>query len=52
MTDKKLLNILACPSCRNGVKEDGGFLICEKCRKKYPVKNDIPVMLEDAAMKF
>jgi uncharacterized protein YbaR (Trm112 family) len=29
-----------------------GELICKPCRLAYPVKDDIPVMLEDEARKF
>ncbi|MCC6503233.1 MAG: Trm112 family protein [Deltaproteobacteria bacterium] len=49
--DKELLDILACPKCKGAVKlssaKDG--LICEKCAIKYPIKDDIPVMLIDEA---
>ncbi len=49
--DKELLDILACPDCKGGLKptpeEDG--LICEACRLVYPVKEDIPILLPDEA---
>ena len=48
--DKRLLEILACPVCKKSVKEEGEFLICGNCRKKYPVKEGIPVMLADEAL--
>lgn len=49
--DKELLSILACPKCKTKVRitEDGGRLICDRCRLAYPVKDDIPVMLVDEA---
>ncbi|VAX18015.1 FIG002473: Protein YcaR in KDO2-Lipid A biosynthesis cluster [hydrothermal vent metagenome] len=52
--DKKLLEILACPKCKGDLelteKEDG--LICGACKLKYEIKNDIPIMLIDEAVKL
>ncbi|MBE9532252.1 MAG: Trm112 family protein [Proteobacteria bacterium] len=49
--NKELLEILACPKCKNGVvltkKKDG--LLCKECKVVYPIKDDIPVMLIDEA---
>ena len=49
--DKELLEILACPVCKGDVApdEDGNYLICEKCRLKYEVRDDIPIMLPEEA---
>lgn len=49
--DQKLLEILACPSCKNDVKitEDEKGLKCTKCSRVYPIRDDIPVMLIDEA---
>jgi uncharacterized protein YbaR (Trm112 family) len=46
-----LLDILACPKDLTPVKltEDGKGLRCPKCRRVYPIQNDIPVMLVDEA---
>ena len=46
-----LLEILACPKCKGPVRaEDGGTaLTCDSCRLRYPVVDDIPVMLIDEA---
>ncbi len=48
---KDLLDILACPKCKGDVylteNEDG--LICDGCKLKYLIKDDIPVMLIDEA---
>ena len=51
MLDKKLLEILCCPKCKGDLVYDkvNQKLICESCRLKYPVKDDIPVMLIDEA---
>jgi len=52
--DKDLLDLLACPKCKGGVylADDGGWLVCEACRLRYPVRDDIPVMLVDEAEKL
>lgn len=52
--DQELLNILACPKCKGEVKltEEGDGLVCEACKLKYPIKDDIPVMLIDEAEKI
>jgi hypothetical protein len=46
-----LLNILACPKCKGDLnlteKHDG--LICAACKLRYPIKEDIPIMLIDEA---
>ena len=49
--DPELLAILACPACRSPVKllADGSGLQCGQCRRVYPIKDDIPVMLIDEA---
>jgi hypothetical protein len=55
MIKPELLNILACPKCKEKVvlDEDGKFLKCEKCRLKYPINDQgIPIMLIDRAEKY
>jgi uncharacterized protein len=49
--DPELLEILACPDCKTPVVlvKDGQALKCSKCRRVYPIKDDIPVMLIDEA---
>ncbi|MBN1498539.1 MAG: Trm112 family protein [Spirochaetes bacterium] len=53
MIDSKLLEILACPECREDVEYDAKNekLICTGCGLKYPVKNGIPVMIVEEAEK-
>lgn len=48
---KELLEILACPLCKEEVKltADGNGLKCEKCRRVYPIRDDIPIMLIEEA---
>ena len=52
--DKKLLDILACPVCKGPLKYDqkNQELICKADRLAYPVRDDIPVMLEDEARQL
>lgn len=52
--DSKLLDILACPLCKGPLlyKKAEAELICKPCRLAYPIKEDIPVMLEDEARKI
>jgi uncharacterized protein len=52
--DSKLLDILACPLCKGPLtyKKADAELLCKPCRLAYPVKDDIPVMLEDEARKI
>lgn len=58
-----LLEILRCPAdVRNGpdagmldmVRADSAvpFLVCRDCGRKYPIKNDIPIMLIEEGDKY
>lgn len=49
--DPELLEILACPTCRTPVTlvKNGTGLRCADCRRIFPIKDDIPVMLMDEA---
>ena len=49
MIDKELLNILACPACKSDVRLENDKIVCTKCERVYPIKDDIPVMLIDEA---
>lgn len=49
MLNKEFLEILACPICKNSIREDKNELVCDTCRKAYPVRDGIPVMLIDEA---
>lgn len=52
--DQKLLEILICPNCMGSVEyvKDHDVIICTgDCRYRYPVRDDIPVMLVDEAEK-
>lgn len=47
--DKTLLDILACPVDRKPVRLEGDRLVCSECGRRYPVVDDIPVMLIEEA---
>ncbi|HCJ66605.1 MAG TPA: hypothetical protein DHV62_04585 [Elusimicrobia bacterium] len=54
MIDQKLLEILACPLCKTEVKlkEKNGqeYLVCIQCKRMYPIRDGIPIMLIDEAI--
>jgi uncharacterized protein YbaR (Trm112 family) len=54
VVDPKLLEILVCPLCKGRLvyRKDAGELVCKADRLAYPVKDGIPVMLEDDARKL
>ncbi len=49
--DKKLLDILVCPLCKGKLEYDAeqAELICHFDKLAFPIRDDIPVMLEDEA---
>ncbi|HHT9132162.1 MAG TPA: Trm112 family protein [Candidatus Tripitaka californicus] len=49
MIDKELLEILACPLCKTEVKLEGEKIVCTRCGRRYPIKDDIPIMLVEEA---
>ena len=52
--DNKLLDILACPVCKGKLlyKKDNKELVCKVDRLAYPIREDIPVMLEEEARQI
>jgi len=49
MIDKNLLDILACPVCKGDIIEEKEELVCVKCKRRYPIREGIPIMLEEEA---
>jgi len=51
MIEKELMDILVCPVCKKPLvqKDDGSSLKCTACRRVYPVRDNIPIMLVDEA---
>ncbi len=52
MVDPSLLEILVCPVCKKPLvlKDEGQSLKCGECRRVYPIRDDIPVLLVDEAV--
>jgi uncharacterized protein len=57
MVSQDLLEILRCPACvqeKDGRLDfvKGAWLVCQDCGRKYPIRDDIPVMLIDEGDKW
>lgn len=52
--DSNLLDILACPICKSPLRyqKQQQELICRADRLAFPIRDDIPVMLEDEARRI
>ncbi len=52
--DTKLLDILVCPVCKSGLvyHKDEQELVCRADRLAFPIRDGIPVMLEEQARKL
>ena len=52
--DPRLLEILVCPLCKGPLlhRREAGELVCRADRLAYPIKDGIPVMLEEDARKL
>lgn len=52
--DPRLLEILVCPLCKGPLdyRKEAGELVCKACRLAYPIRDDIPIMLEDEARQL
>jgi uncharacterized protein YbaR (Trm112 family) len=52
--DPKLLEILVCPICKGPLlhRREARELVCRADRLAFPVRDDIPVMLEEEARKL
>jgi len=52
MIPDDLLEILVCPVCKKSLtqKDNGQSLKCAECRRVYPVRDDIPILLVDEAV--
>ena len=52
--DKKLLELLVCPLCKGPLEYDRktSELLCKVDRLAFPIRDDIPVMLEEEARRL
>ena len=52
--DARLLDILVCPLCKGGLvyRRAEQELVCKADRLAFPIRDDIPVMLEEDARKL
>ena len=50
----QLLAILVCPKCKGEIeyREADSSIVCRSCALRYPVRDDIPIMLIDEATPF
>lgn len=52
--DARLLEILVCPLCKAPLdyRKEKSELVCKPCRLAFPIRDDIPIMLEDEARQM
>jgi len=52
MISQDLLDMLVCPVCKKPLtlKDEGQSLKCGQCRRVYPIRDNIPIMLVDEAV--
>ena len=52
--DARLLDILVCPICTANLeyRKAASELVCKPCKLAFPVRDDIPIMLEDQARRL
>ena len=52
MTDPNLLEMLVCPVClkKLALSDEGQSLKCGQCKRVYPIRDNIPVLLVDEAV--
>ena len=49
--DETLLSLLGCPACdeRPPLRQEGNALVCDVCRRRYPIRNGLPEVLVESA---
>jgi hypothetical protein len=48
---EELLEILVCPACKQSLELSSSqdALICRECKLRYPIEDDIPVLIASSA---
>ena len=50
MIDQELLDILACPACKEPIRPHGDlWLVCDSCLRRYPIRDGIPILMIEEA---
>ena len=54
LVDARLLDILVCPVCKGNLeyRKAEQELVCKPCKLAYPIRDDIPIMLEEEARQL
>lgn len=52
--DTRLIQLLVCPVCKGPLRraDDGHALVCQADRLAFPIRDGIPVMLENEALSL
>ena len=52
--DARLLDILVCPVCKGNLeyRKTEQELVCKPCKLAFPIRDDIPIMLEGEARQL
>ena len=50
--DETLLSLLGCPACddRPPLHQEGNWLVCDACTRRYPIRNGLPEVLVESAV--
>lgn len=49
--DAEFLEMVACPACKSQlILKENDRLLCVACRRSYPIRDEIPVLLIDEAI--
>jgi uncharacterized protein YbaR (Trm112 family) len=47
---REVLTMLACPVCHGKLAIDNGRVCCEQCGRRYPIEDEIPILLAERAV--
>lgn len=53
MIKSEVLSLLSCPICDENLQQDNdAHITCQKCKKNYPIKDEIVILLPEKAIDF